>query len=581
MFRTISPLYIPFTWLTLGLDYVLWGMDPLGYHITSLAWHALNAVLCFLVLESLLRRVRPDDRVRDRAWIAAAGALFFAVHPLRVESVSWVTERRDVTSGAFFFLTLLAYLRMTDRPAGSAPRRAWLALTTAAFAACILCKPTAMTLPLALLVLDYYPLRRNATESRASLLVEKIPLAGVMVVAAVLTVAGLSEARTLAATEHYPFSQRLLQPGLRVPFYVVKTLLPFRLSPLYPYVAEVSAIQIFGWAGLLIGTGLAFRLRSKFPAILAACLGFLALVAPVSGLAHAGSHFAADRYSYLACLPFAALFAAGLIGRPKSFGIAAAMVLAALAGLTAQQCLIWRDSQTLWTRAIEIGPPNFLPHLNRGTARLDAGDVRGAIEDYDRSIELDPAHDKSWNSRGFARERLGNGAGARSDYDEALRLNPGYILALTNRGSLRKKMGDGAGALEDATDALRRDPSAANAYILRASILRAGGDLPAAEADLDRAIALLPISVEAFNNRGMIRMQTGRLADALADYDRALALKPGNPPVLVGRGQARLLLKDASGAAADFDQALRLSAPDWPLRRDVQALLQRARSESR
>jgi len=583
MFSNYSGHYMPLTWLTLGLDYVLWGMDPFGYHLTSLLLHVLNAGLVWLLLDRLLRRAMPAaDDVRRR-WSAAAGGLFFSIHPLRVESVAWVTERRDLVSGVFFLLTLLAYLRMSESAPGSRGRRAWLAASAAAFAASLLGKAMGMTLPLVLFLLDAWPLRRFGREKTASLVAEKIPFILLMGAAIVLTSLGQRQVQALSGLDHYPLTQMLTQPGSRVSFYVLKTLLPVGLSPLYFYRAELGLPQALGWVAVLLLTILTLRRWRQAPAPAVAWLSYGFLIAPVSGIVQAGPHDTADRYSYLACLPFAALIA-GALCRPAGargrnvLHVVAGLLLAVLGVLTLRQCGFWKDSLTLWSRALEVGPPNHLALLNRGTARLEVGDAAGAVEDYSRSLEINPAYVKSWNSRGLARERLGDLGGARSDYDEALRLRPDYPLAWTNRGSLRRRAGDLPGALADAEEAVRRDPAGGNGYILRAGLRRSQGDLKGAGEDYDRAVAVAPLSVEALNNRGMLRLQTGRPAEAFADYDRALSLKPGNPPVLVGRGQARLLTGDAAGAAADFDLALRSAPRDWPLRHDVEVLLQRAQA---
>src|SRR5262249_36214427 len=243
MFSDVFGHYMPFTWLTLGLDYTLWGMNPTGYHATSMVLHAVNAVLCFLFLRALLGRAGP----------AAVGALFFSLHPLRVESVAWITERRDVTAGVFFFLTLLAYLRWTQTKG-----RRWLGMSVAAFLGMLLCKAMAMTLPVALLVLDAVPLRRFASERPGKLLLEKAPFFALMAAAVVATSLTQSHAEALYSREAYPLVQSLAQPGYRISFYVLKMVFPFHLSPLYWYRPDLGLPQALGWFTVLALTALAF-----------------------------------------------------------------------------------------------------------------------------------------------------------------------------------------------------------------------------------------------------------------------------------------------------------------------------------
>ncbi|MBV8880445.1 MAG: tetratricopeptide repeat protein [Planctomycetaceae bacterium] len=603
--------YIPLTWITLGADYVLWGMDARGYHLTSLLFHALNAVLFFHVAEELLRRARPELSGRALACAAAVAALLFAVHPLRAESVAWITERRDVVSGVFFLLTILVYLRAADAAPGSPERRRRLALSAGCFALMMLSKAMGMTLPLALLVLDVWPLRRYPRESARSLVVEKLPHVAVMAGAVVLTWFTQTSVDSIDR-EAYPPLQSLVQPGLRVPFYVLKTLVPVGLAPLYHYRPAVGAAELGGWAVLIATSGAAIALRRRAPAFAAAWLSYLILIAPVSGLLQTGIYYAADRYSYLACLPFALLGAglfAALQDRKGAFAVApAALLLAVLAALSWRQAGYWQDSERLWSRQISIDPESWPGWLNRGSARqssgnlagaledygrclalkpengvawtsrgsvkLDLGDSKGAVEDFDRAIALRPESERAWNLRGLARERLGDREGARGDYDHALELRPSYAIAYANRGFLRRQQGDLEGALRDAEEALRNDPKGATAYVLRASVRRAQGRVAEALDDLNRAVELAPTLMEALNNRALLFMQARRYGEALADYDRGVAVSPRDPVVRMGRGQARLMLGDAAGAAADLRESLKLAPPAWPYRKDVETLLQ-------
>src|SRR5436190_612180 len=316
MFTDFYGHYMPITWLTLGLDYLCWGMNPTGYHATSLLLHALTALLVFRLLRDLVRRARPDLPETTIAWIAAAGALFFSIHPLRVESVSWITERRDVTSGIFYLLTLETYLKSGAQPPGTSARRKWFWISVACFAGMILSKSIAMTLPLVLLLLDLYPLRRLAGERPLALLREKIPFFVLMVGAIVATSITQTHADALYARDAYPPIQSVAQPGFRVSFYAVKTILPLGLSPLYWYRPMIGIPQALGWLAVLSVTALAFVRRRTAPAAGIAWASYLILIAPVSGIFQAGPHFAADRYTYFACLPFAALFAAALLALP-------------------------------------------------------------------------------------------------------------------------------------------------------------------------------------------------------------------------------------------------------------------------
>jgi len=543
MFTDFFGHYMPLTWLTLGLDYLLWGMNPVGYHATSILLHAVTALLVFLFLRDLIRRARPDLPEMPVSWIAAAGALFFSIHPLRVESVAWITERRDVTSGIFYLLTLITYLKMTSRPSGSSARRKWLWISVACFVGMILSKAMAMTLPLVLLLLDLYPLRRRPAETLAALLREKIPFFVLMIGAIAATSITQSHAEALYTREGYPLIQSLTQPGFRVAFYLLKTLLPVDLSPLYWYRPTIGIPQVLGWLAVLGISTLAFLRRRSAPAAGIAWASYLVLIAPVSGVFQAGPHFAADRYSYFACLPFAALFAAALLSIPPrtALGIAGGILLT-LGALTWRQCGFWTDSFALWNRAIALDPDVYFTHCRRGQALAARGQWVPALEDYNRSIELNPAWFESRGARARARLHLQDLAGAIDDATQALRLQPGW--------------GEG--------------------FNLRAQALSKMGRPQEAIADFSRALEIRPQYMEARIGRATDRARLGDLDGAIADLDEAIRFDP-QPAIYVRRGMTRAMREDLAGAATDFARALELAPPDWPQRRQVQEFLDRAR----
>jgi len=548
MFTHAYGHYMPLTWITLGLDYTLWGMDPRGYHATNMALHALNALLFYFVLQALLRRARPEADHSTVDWAAAAGALFFSLHPLRVESVAWITERRDVLSGAFFLFTLLAYLRRVEQPEQSPARWKWLALSALSFAGMLLSKTMGLTLPLVLLAIDVYPLRRLSRGTVRSVLLEKLPYAALMIGAFVLLSFTAGQADGITSREHYSLLNSLLQPGFRVGFYLWKTLMPVDLSPFYFYRPGIGAPQIIGTV-VLAGISLALLfLRNRLPALLAAWIAYGLLIAPASGVVQFGSIFAADRYTYLACLPFAALVSGGLLLLPRrhlplALGATGALVIG-LALLTVRQSRIWENSVALWTRAIDLDPDVYYSRHCRGKAYAARGDWDRALADYDRAVELNPNWDET---------RLG-------------------------RARARVVKGDLAGAFQDAADAVRLNPKSGEAWFLgglvQARRKRADLAIPA----YSRALELRPGYVEARVERAIERRKIGDLAGALADLDAAIEVDP-HPRILSLRGVTRAITQDLRGAVADFERALERAPADWPQRAEVEQHLRQARSE--
>lgn len=505
--------YQPLAWLTLGLDYAIWGMNPVGYHLTSLVLHAANTVLCYVVFLALLRRVRTgDDAVLVPA--AAIGALFYGIHPLRVESVAWVTERRDVLCGLFFLLSILAYLRMEREQSQGGRWKKWLALSCAAFAASLLSKALGILLPFVLLTLDVFPLRRVTPGNRRRVLLEKLPFLALAVADGVVMMVAMRELGQVREGGSYALDDRILQAGYGLWFYAWKTVLPFNLHALYALGDNLSlwrAEYVVPLGVSIAVTAALVALRRRWPAGLATWVCYAILLAPVLGFFVKGYQRAADRYSYLSCLPLSFLAAVGVaaLGGRRGVRAGSAAVLAGLGILTFFQARVWKDSITLFDRVLLHEQRADLPYVNRGSARLDRGDAEGAL----------------------------------ADFTQALKVNPKSVDAYNNRGQLRQMKGDLDGAMADYTQALAID---------------------------DRVY-------EAYNNRASLKLVRKDWVGALADADKALSLKTSEPEPYAIRATARQARGDLDGAIADCDAALRVATPEWKYRKTVESMLERAR----
>jgi tetratricopeptide (TPR) repeat protein len=522
--------YHPFTWLSFALDHRLHGIDPWGYHLTNVLLHAGNAVLVYFLLCVLLER-GGGGRPRDAMLAAAIGALVFALHPLRVESVTWVTERRGLLSAAFCLVSVLAYVRAEG--AGRRPRR-WLGVSLAAFALALLSKESAMGLPVVLLVLDWYPLGRAGAGRWRAAVIGKAPWA----VLAGLGAGGAAPAppppRAGGALGEHGVGARLVQAFYGVGFYVWKTLVPVGLAPLYPFESfrpGTAAVRALA-GGALVWTVAVLAGARRWPAVAAAWSCYLLLLAPVLGLAQSGIQVAADRYTYLAIVPLVALLAAGierLLDRPIGRRLlvpVAAVALIALAGLTRRQIPVWTDARTLWGRVVALYPDSQNAWHNLALGRLAAGDARGALADLDRALALDPAFAQAYNTRGTAREALHDLAGARADLDRAVALAPQWVDPYNNRGNVRLASGDVAGALSDYDRVLALAPGHVRGRYNRAVARERQHDVPGALADMDAVIAASPDYAYAYAMRARYRAALGNVAGAAADLERALALLP-------------------------------------------------------
>src|SRR5438132_7212087 len=313
--------YIPLTWMTLGLDYVLWGMNPLGYHLTNLLLHAANAAVFFFVVRRILTLALPSPSERGHALAVSAGfaALVFAIHPLRVESVAWVTERRDVLSGLFYLVTILVYLRACERRGRD---RGWYWLAVAVFVCALLSKSMVVNLPVVLLILDVYPLRRLggaigwSSEPARRVYVEKIPFVLLAAAASVVAVMAQSWVNAAVPLAQLSVPGRLAVSAYGLSFYLWKMVVPVNLSPLYelpPTVNFWATPFVLSYGLVLAATAIVLALRRRVPGLLAASLTYVVVLLPVLGIFQSGPQIAADRYTYLAGLGWAILAGAGLL----------------------------------------------------------------------------------------------------------------------------------------------------------------------------------------------------------------------------------------------------------------------------
>src|SRR5437899_2839051 len=370
MWTTHQGHYIPLTWMTLGLDYLLWGMNPVGYHLMSLLLHAANAVVFFFVVRRILTRALPSLSERGHALAVSAGfaALVFAIHPLRVESVAWVTERRDVLSGLFYLVTILVYLRACE---GEERGRRWYSLAVATFVLALLSKSMVVNLPIVLLILDVYPLRRLGgaigwwSAPARRVYVEKIPFVLLAAAASAIALMAQSSVHAAASLAQLSVPGRLVVSAYGLGFYLWKMVVPVNLSPLYELPRTVDPLAppfILSYGLVLAITVIALARCRRLPGLPAVWLAYVVVLLPVLGIVQSGPQIAADRYTYLAGLGWAILAGAGLLscwrtsrtsktGTPTTLPIAgvATCLVVGLGALNWTQAQVWHDSEKLWT----------------------------------------------------------------------------------------------------------------------------------------------------------------------------------------------------------------------------------------
>ena len=437
--------YQPLSWLTFAMDHAVWGMNPFGYHLTNVVLHSISALLFYCLCVKLLTPAASSslpERGTDIRIAAGFAALLFAVHPLRVESVVWVTERRDVLSGAFYLLALLWYVSARSSEREELPYWRRQLLPLAAFLLSLLSKGMAVSLPIALIVLDIYPLKRlpgdpklwSSPDARR-IWAEKVPYFILAALFGAIGCAGQAKAGALASYQLFGFAPRAAQAALSAWFYVWKTLVPLSLSPAYRF---PEGPALLNWTSLSAGAAIAaitlalIAARRRWPAALAVWTCYLAALAPVAGFVKFGFRSIADHYSYIPCLGFAALAGAGSLAVLRSANkplrrawlLLACLIITCLAYLTWRQEKIWRDSEALWEHALRLDPDSSFAHNNLGLALTELGKTDLAARHYQEAVRLDPANAGARNNLGIALNHQGRREEAILQYREALKIDP-------------------------------------------------------------------------------------------------------------------------------------------------------------
>jgi protein O-mannosyl-transferase len=442
---TLMGHWIPLTWLTLGVNYVVGGMAPWGYHAGNLLLHAANAVVFYAVARRLLAAGAGVARTTAMVgWGAAVAAAVFAVHPLRVESVAWATERRDVLSGLFFLLAVLGYLKAVEQGRAGRLRGRWRAVSLGLFAAALMSKASTMMLPAALLVLDVYPLRRQGV-GWGALVREKLGYLGLAGAGAVVALVAVRQGATVTGYGEYGIGARVVMTLYSLLFYPWKFLWPVDLSPMYELPAR---IEPGAWKFMVpmvavpVITAVLIALRRRWPGGLAAWGYSALLVLPVSGAVHAGYQLAHDRYSYLSGLGFALLVGGAVVGvmragargvwRPWVTGVGLATVALVVVGLGAgtwRQSRVWHDSESLWRWAASVDPACALCSNNLGEALILAhseslGYVRFAESHFRFAISQRPQQPDAYHNLGAALAMQGRYDEAQAALESYLKLSP-------------------------------------------------------------------------------------------------------------------------------------------------------------
>jgi tetratricopeptide (TPR) repeat protein len=521
----------PLTWLTHMLDVQLYGLNPGGHHLTNVLLHAASALLLFGLLW----------RITGFLWRSAFIAAVFAVHPLRVESVVWVSERKDVLSGLFFMLTLSAYAWYARRPFSLGRY-----LTVAGlFALGLMSKPMLVTLPFLLLLLDYWPLGRMASSSERGrdatlrqLIIEKVPLLALTIASCAATF--FAQREIVVPVDVIPISSRIANALVSYIAYIGKLFYPVGLAIFYPHsrgglpIWEIVASTLV----LVVISAAVVVWRRRFPYGFVGWFWYIGMMVPVIGLVQVGSQSMADRYTYLPqiglCLSLTwgiAELTASLRYRRRVFGVAFVLLMMVLMGLAWRQASYWKNRDTLWNHALNVTKDNYFAYDAFGNVLAGRGEIGEAVGYYREALKIKPDYAPTYNNLGRALAGLGQIDEAIAHFQKALEIQPFDAEPYYNLGLALKGRGQMDAAIFYYRKALEIRPDYAEAHNNLGIALASIGQIDEAVIHFEKAVEIKPDDGEAHNNFGILLAGCGRLDEAIAHFRKALEISPDNAEV--------------------------------------------------
>ncbi len=531
----------PLAWLSLMLDAELFGKGPFGPHFTNLLLHAANTVLVFLLLR----------RLTAATWRSAVVAALFALHPLHVESVAWISERKDVLSTFFGLLSLWAYARFVrkseveNQVSGFRPPTSgyyWLALLF--FALGLMSKPMLVTLPFLMLLLDWWPLgRMSRVEGRGSrvrsLVLEKIPFFLLSAASCVVTYIAQQKGGAVTALTRISLSQRLDNAFVSYARYLGKTFWPVNLAVLYPLPVHWNTLWVILSLLLVIGFSVAaVWFGRKHPCVPVGWFWFVGTLVPVIGLVQVGIQSMADRYTYVPLIGVFTILVWGLGAvcasrrAPKTWIIFLAMTLFVACALrTRDQLRYWQNDETLFRHTLAVTKNNYLAYNNLGTWLSKKGQIAEAMDCFHKSLKIKPDDSDVLYNLGNAFARLGNWDEAINNYKRALQIIPNQPDILDNLGfafAARKQFADAIACFEAA---LKLDPDSADAHNNLATVLFIQKRFDEAIRHYREALRITPDNPQIYSNLGDALVKQGQTAEAVRCYQEALRLNPDDPNI--------------------------------------------------
>jgi protein O-mannosyl-transferase len=584
----------PLTWISHALDYALWGLNPLGHHLTNVLLHTINTGIVVLLAYTLFQtgenttttREIPGNVIEQMMLIAGGvTGLLFGLHPLHVESVAWVSERKDLLCGFFFLLSIVVYINYARFAETGYARQKLFAffsskkylLAVCLFFLALLSKPMAVTLPLVLLLLDWYPLNRmQSSRMLALVLLEKLPFIALSLVSSVLTILAQKTGGAMELMDILPLSTRLLVAVKSLIAYLGKMVFPLNLIPFYSYPKHVSFLSpgYLSAIAFVIGiTVMCMVLVKKQKFWLVAWGYYVITLIPVLGIVQVGGQSMADRYTYLPSIgPFLVVGLCTGWGSVKLIrlgkqglwngvliGIIALLLIIMLSVLTIKQIGVWKNSITFWDYVIEKGREDVpLAYHNRGLTYYRAGRFDRAAEDFDKALELKPDDIDAYCSLGMVYLNIGIPDKAIESFDKAIALKPTYFMAYNNRGLVFMQTGRLDKALQDYEKAIALNPAADQVYYNLGVFYSRPGLFNKAIENYNKAISINPKYADAYSNGGLSYAIIGQYDKAMDYFDKAISLNQFSAVAYSNRAELYRKRGDTVHSLADFQQACSL-----------------------
>jgi len=553
-FTTAGPYYQPLPRLSHALDYQIWRKNAAGHHLTSVVLHAVNATLVFGLVWTLLGATSLTRG--ERLAVACGVSVVFAIHPLQVETVAWISGRTHLLSATFAIGCVWAYV---------AGARRWL--VWALYAGAVVSQPIAVSLPLTMLALDYFPLRRYQEAGWRRLLIEKIPLIGLGIVMVATTM--ITGWRFAGPIKSYPATQRVLLMFESLAFYPAKLLWPAHLSPFYPVPAGLSLGQWPVLAAVLAVGIIAFvavwRWR-RTPALVVGCAVYALMILPVSGPTGGGLEAMAPRYAYVAMLPLLLLAGGAAVWLWRHLANVArvaftGLLVAAVCGcgwLTHKTILVWHDDEILWRTVLAEFPAWELPNGLLAMTLLDQGRGREALDCAERYVKIAPGQREAHNALGLVMTQLGGLDAAVRQYEQAVQIDPGNPEVHFNLAGAFARLGQTENEDREYEAALRIRPDYLEAHINFGNALLRQGRVTEAMAHYQEGVRINPDYAGAYFYFGNALLLQNRVPEAIERYEEALRVDPEYAPAQWGLGNALVMENRAAEAIGHYEEALRL-----------------------